>query len=171
MTRAMHRWRYALHVPDDMKASWGCIAAAQERAAREGQEPAVAELAAVAGCSPSVALSLLAATTPPVHLDAPLEDAESPTARCRELPCPRAPSEAAIVSRLHVEAAVARLPHRWQTYVRLRFGLDGGEPLTQREAAQVLGCSRQRAGKIEQDALARLEQILGPPRRRPQAGG
>jgi hypothetical protein len=80
MTRAMHRWRYALHVPDDMKASWGYLVAAQERAAREGQEPAVAELAAVAGRSPSVARSLLAVygAPPPRTVTMPRAAAQGP---------------------------------------------------------------------------------------------
>jgi RNA polymerase primary sigma factor len=114
---------------------------------------------------------MLAAAGPPIPQDAFGHDEAGDHRPRLELTCPRAPSEEAIVTRPDVEAALAHLPPRWQTSVRLRFGLEGGEPHTQREVAQALGCTPQRAGQIERKALARLEQLLRPRRRRSPPGG
>jgi RNA polymerase primary sigma factor len=168
MLRAMRRWRCSIWVPEYQETTWGRFLALQERAAAEGREPGLAELAAGAGCSRSRARAMLAVASPPLSLDQPWEDVDGPWDDYREPPCPRAPSEAAIVARMQVEAAVARLPARWQTYIRLRFGLDGGEPYARSEAAQALGYHRSSAGKLERAALERLKQLMEPrrPRRR-----
>ena len=48
------------------------------------------------------------------------------------------------------------LSPREQTIVRLRYGLEGKEPLTQREVAQKLGISRSYVSRIEKKALSAL---------------
>lgn len=48
------------------------------------------------------------------------------------------------------------LSPREQTIVRFRYGLDGNEPLTQREVAQKLGISRSYVSRIEKKALSTL---------------
>lgn len=48
------------------------------------------------------------------------------------------------------------LSPREQTIVKLRYGLGGNEPLTQREVAQKLGISRSYVSRIEKKALAAL---------------
>jgi RNA polymerase sporulation-specific sigma factor len=48
------------------------------------------------------------------------------------------------------------LSPREQTIIRLRYGLDGKEPLTQREVAQKLGISRSYVSRIEKKALSSL---------------
>jgi RNA polymerase nonessential primary-like sigma factor len=169
MLIAIYRWRYPIR-PTNARPGWIRVLAAHERAAAEGRNLSVLELAAAAGCRCSTVCRTLAAVTPPVCLDQGWEGDDEPEDR-ETLLCPRAPSEAAIVARLQVEAAVARLPARWQAYIRLRFGLDGGECYTQVEAARELGCHRTTAAKMEQAALARLKQLMSPRRRRPQAGG
>jgi RNA polymerase sigma factor (sigma-70 family) len=168
MMRAMRLWRCAIWVPEYQEATWLRLLALQERAAAEGREPGLAELAAAAGCTLPRARAMLALATPPLRLDQLWEGEDGPRDDYREPPCPRAPSEAAIVARMQVEAAVARLPARWQTYIRLRFGLDGGEPYARSEAAQALGYHRSSAGKLERAALERLKQLMEPrrPRRR-----
>ena len=44
--------------------------------------------------------------------------------------------------------------------IRLRYGLNGGEPLTQRETAAKLGISRSYVSRIEKKALERLQKHL-----------
>ena len=44
--------------------------------------------------------------------------------------------------------------------VRLRYGLDGAQPLTQRETAQRLGISRSYVSRIEKKALEKLRRAL-----------
>lgn len=53
------------------------------------------------------------------------------------------------------------LAPREQTIVRLRYGLNGTEPLTQREVAQKLGISRSYVSRIEKKALATLYHRFG----------
>ena len=48
------------------------------------------------------------------------------------------------------------LSPREQTIIRLRYGLGGGDPLTQREVAQKLGISRSYVSRIEKKSLASL---------------
>ena len=48
------------------------------------------------------------------------------------------------------------LSPRERTIVKLRYGLDGNEPLTQREVAQKLGISRSYVSRIEKKALTAL---------------
>jgi RNA polymerase sporulation-specific sigma factor len=53
------------------------------------------------------------------------------------------------------------LTPREQTIIRLRYGLDGNEPLTQREVAQRLGISRSYVSRIEKKSLATLHRRFG----------
>lgn len=52
------------------------------------------------------------------------------------------------------------LKGRERSVIILRFGLDGGEPLKQRETAQLLGISRSYVSRIETKALKTLEEEL-----------
>jgi RNA polymerase primary sigma factor len=45
--------------------------------------------------------------------------------------------------------------------LRMRFGLDGEEPLTLQEVGARLGLTRERARQIERDALAQLRELVG----------
>ena len=47
--------------------------------------------------------------------------------------------------------------------IRLRFGLDGGEPLTQREVAVKYGISRSYVSRIEKKAVEKLRAALDNP--------
>jgi RNA polymerase primary sigma factor len=58
-------------------------------------------------------------------------------------------------------AAIDRLPARQAEAIRLRFGLGGGGPLTQREVADAMGICRDRAMELERSGLANLRRILG----------
>jgi RNA polymerase sporulation-specific sigma factor len=51
---------------------------------------------------------------------------------------------------------ISRLSPREQTIIRLRYGLSGTRPRTQREVAQVLGISRSYVSRIEKKALENL---------------
>lgn len=52
------------------------------------------------------------------------------------------------------------LERREQIVIRLRYGLGGGEPLTQRQVAQKLGISRSYVSRIEKGALDKLRAAL-----------
>ena len=53
------------------------------------------------------------------------------------------------------------LEEREQQIIRLRYGLDGREPLAQREVATLLGISRSYVSRLEKGALEKLRHALG----------
>ena len=53
-----------------------------------------------------------------------------------------------------------RLDAREARVVKLRYGLAGGEPMTQRETALTLGISRSYVSRIEKKALEKLKKAL-----------
>ena len=56
-----------------------------------------------------------------------------------------------------------RLDAREREIVILRYGLDGSDPLTQREIAKKLDISRSYVSRIEKKALGKLAEELGAP--------
>jgi RNA polymerase sporulation-specific sigma factor len=53
------------------------------------------------------------------------------------------------------------LNEREANIIRLRYGLDGKEPMTQRETAKVCKISRSYVSRLEKKALERLKEELG----------
>lgn len=65
----------------------------------------------------------------------------------------------------HVLHRVSALEPRAATIIKLRFGLEGGEPMTLKEIGGVLGITRERVRQIESETLASLaNEIDGVPR-------
>lgn len=62
-----------------------------------------------------------------------------------------------------VRALVDELPAREGEIIRLRYGLGGGLPLTQRDTAARFGISRSYVSRIEKKALGRLRTWLDAP--------
>ena len=56
------------------------------------------------------------------------------------------------------KAVDTKLEPRQAEVIRLRYGLNGGQPLTQRETAKRLGISRSYISRIEKKALEILQQ-------------
>ena len=67
-------------------------------------------------------------------------------------------SETCKIVRKCVESA---LSPREANIIRLRYGLDGAPPLTQRETAERCGISRSYVSRIEKRALQKLREALG----------
>ena len=57
-------------------------------------------------------------------------------------------------------AVKSELDHREENVIRLRYGLDGKPPMTQRETAALLGISRSYISRIEKKALEKLRMKL-----------
>jgi RNA polymerase primary sigma factor len=53
-----------------------------------------------------------------------------------------------------------QMPEREATILRLRFGLQGGEPKTLKEVGEQLGLTRERVRQLEHEALAKLGDML-----------
>jgi RNA polymerase primary sigma factor len=65
----------------------------------------------------------------------------------------------------HVLKRIDELDTRASTIIKLRFGLEGGEPMTLKEIGAVLGLTRERVRQIESETLANLAmEIDGVPR-------
>jgi RNA polymerase primary sigma factor len=58
-----------------------------------------------------------------------------------------------------VRRAVSQLPERHREVVRMRYGIDGGEPQRLTDTGRALGISAERVRQIENDALRRLAEV------------
>lgn len=134
--------------------------AEQTLTAELGREPTMAELAAGCGLSLSRLHVMLRAAGAARSLEGPVgEDGDAWLAD--SIPDPdvedagERAEEADLRSRLE-EALQAVLTGRELSVVRLRFGLDTGEPMTLRQAAHPLGLSPERVRQVEASALRKL---------------
>lgn len=59
------------------------------------------------------------------------------------------------------EAVETVLDEREKQIIRLRYGLDSGAPLTQRETAQRCKISRSYVSRLEKRALEKLREAMG----------
>ena len=53
--------------------------------------------------------------------------------------------------------ALSKLPEREQTIMRLRFGLDGGQEMTQKDVADLLGISQSYISRLQKKIISRLK--------------
>lgn len=60
----------------------------------------------------------------------------------------------------HVMEQLQHMDPREATVLRMRFGLDDGEPRTLKEIGEALGLTRERVRQIETEALNKLAQSL-----------
>ena len=60
-----------------------------------------------------------------------------------------------------IRDCVARLEDRERVIIELRYGLNGGEEMTQKEVADLLGISQSYISRLEKKIIARLREELG----------
>jgi RNA polymerase primary sigma factor len=124
------------------------------------REPTVAELAAHLGWSVAQVDYLVSRLPHTTSLEAPFVRDQRDNALAWDAVLADdqdVPGEAETVLLADiVRAAVDALPEREQNMVRLRYGLDGGHPLTLEEVGKRVGCTRERVRQVTDAAFQRL---------------
>jgi RNA polymerase nonessential primary-like sigma factor len=126
-----------------------------------GREATTDELARESGLSPDKVMDLLDHARDPVSLDMPvgaeedaplgdfIEDAEA------------ADAENAVISGLlqdDLRRVLATLDDREQSVIRMRYGLEDGQPRTLDQIGKSFGLSRERVRQIEREVMSKLRQ-------------
>jgi RNA polymerase primary sigma factor len=167
MMRALTDRGQTIRFPGHVATELRSIRVAAERLRQElGREPTTIEVGAATGL-PRSRVDELAQLPRAGSLDAPIanDDEASPAERIADTD---AEDPAALLEqeelRDQVRGALGALPERQRRVLELRFGLGDGKAHTLNEAAAALGVTRERVGRLEQQALGALRTSRHPAR-------
>lgn len=124
-----------------------------------GREATDAELARESGIPVEKIADLLDHSRDPVSLDMPVgNDEEAPLGDFIEDSEATSAESAVIAGLLHrdVRSVLATLDEREQQVIRLRYGLDDGQPRTLDQIGKLFGLSRERVRQIEREVMSKL---------------
>ena len=124
-----------------------------------GRRPSHEELGADLGLSPERVGEVLVMATDPVSISAPLsEDGDGELGDVMEDVTAPSPLDEVLANDVPLELArlLAVLDEREREIVRLRYGLDQGEPRTLEEVGERMHLTRERIRQIESRALCKL---------------
>src|SRR5215216_4832649 len=126
-----------------------------------GNEPSHEELAEQSGLPVDKIADLLAHSRDPVSLDMPVgSDEEAPLGDFIE-DSDASDAESAVISGLlqdDLRRVLATLDPREQTVIRLRYGLEDGQPRTLDQIGRTFNLSRERVRQIEREVMSKLRQ-------------
>jgi RNA polymerase primary sigma factor len=123
------------------------------------REPTVEELATRVDMPVERVREMLRISQDPLSLDSPLnEDETGSLSDIIEDKSAEAPSDVAARTMLNaaIEEALDDLNERERDLLRMRFGLDDGQPRTLEEVGRKFGVTRERIRQIETKTLAKL---------------
>ncbi|MGV9860323.1 sigma-70 family RNA polymerase sigma factor [Gordonia sp. NPDC003425] len=126
-----------------------------------GREATDEELANESGIPAEKIADLLDHSRDPVSLDMPVgSDEEAPLGDFIEDAEATSAESAVIAGLLHsdVRAVLATLDEREQQVIRMRYGLDDGQPRTLDQIGRMFGLSRERVRQIEREVMGKLRQ-------------
>jgi len=132
----------------------------RELSHRLGRQPNRLELAHALGTSPDELEELLAQTAPCASLDAHARGEEDRSTLGELIADPASNEHLDSMDRHlqkeHLGTWLAQLNDREQKILRLRFGLEGSEPLTLAEIGRQINVSRERVRQLEAKAILKL---------------
>jgi RNA polymerase primary sigma factor len=173
IARAIADTGRTIRLPAHLAESIGKLYAAQRRLTQElGREPTDAELGEALGLGPRRVAELRLVARPPTSIDRPAQEGQDETPVADHVPDAGAPEPD---ERLHARqltlearrALAATLDQREALVLRLRFGLEGGEPCSLEEISRRLGLTRERIRQLEARALRKLREAAVGARLRP----
>lgn len=132
-------------------------AAERDLADSLGRTPTVEEIAKATGFTLAQVEAAQSAARVVVSLDKPANDAETTLGDLVASPLPGPETEVDISLREDaLAAALAQLLNLHRDIIRLRYGIDGGEPAGVAAVARKLGLAGPQVRKLEAEALAGL---------------
>ncbi|PPK64612.1 sigma-70 family RNA polymerase sigma factor [Actinokineospora auranticolor] len=126
-----------------------------------GREATKDELAKEAGLTPQKVADLLDHARDPVSLDMPVGSEEDAPLGDFIEDGEATDAESAVISGLlqdDMRRVLATLDDREQSVIRLRYGLDDGQPRTLDQIGKRFGLSRERVRQIEREVMSKLRQ-------------
>jgi len=162
ITRAIADQARTIRIPVHMVESMNRVLLVQRQMSQElEREPTISELAVRADTTPERVRELLRIAQDPLSLDSPVGDFDD--ASLSDFIADRtaeAPADLAARKMLNdaLDETLDGLSERERAVVRMRFGLDDGQPHTLEEVGREFGVTRERIRQIEAKTLAKLRQ-------------
>ncbi|HMC40576.1 MAG TPA: sigma-70 family RNA polymerase sigma factor [Acidimicrobiales bacterium] len=155
-----HTVRIPAHVGDEIRRARRLQG---EMEVRLGRPATLAELAEAMGTTEAAISELFRYDTDPMSLDVAVgEDGDTSLGDLVVNRAAESPFEAVAGSMLpaEVDRFLTRLSDEERQVLRLRYGLDRGEPRTQGEVGEALQLTAERVRRIERDAIGKLRRHL-----------
>ena len=164
ITRAIADQARTIRIPVHMVESINKVKRVQRQMAQElEREPTIDEIAFHTDLAPDRVREILRIAQDPLSLDSPVGD-EQDSNLGDFIEDDRVVAPADVVARHLLGEAVGEalneLTEREQEVVRMRFGLDDGQPRTLEEVGRFFGVTRERVRQIESKTLAKLRHPL-----------
>jgi RNA polymerase primary sigma factor len=160
VSRAVADQSRTIRVPVHMHDQIQRFGDAQRKLTQDlGHEPTLEDIANTMGISAQRALRIQTAALYPLSLETPIGDEEDASlGDLIEDRSSEAPTEAATRQLLHelLNEVLTSFNPREERILKLRFGLDDGQPRTLEEVGRKFGLTRERIRQIEAEALRRL---------------
>ena len=164
MTRAIDNTARTIRLPIHISEKLAKLRRiTRELSHRFGRQPNRLELAHAMGVEPDELEDLLSQSAPCASLDAHARGDEDRSTLGELIPDPASlePMDGMdrSIQKEHLGTWITQLNEREQKILRLRFGLDGTEPLTLAEIGRQINVSRERVRQLEAKAILKLRLI------------
>ena len=171
--RALADKARTIRLPAHIVAKLNTIRRAERRLATDlGREPMAHEVAELTGIDAEEAASITRAAQAPLSLDKPIGDEEGPEfgqfLADEHAECPHERAVGILTSEA-LRNALADLGYRERRVLELRYGLGGEHPRTLDEVARRFNIQRERARRIEDQSLNKLQNLSATRRLRDDA--